>query len=276
MIQAPDGVTNPGYKLLRFTATTIISKEKKVLTFYRDSCCHLALCLWLILLTTAPNELECYITLGWNGLPVTKTLAYWARLYTMKKMKCCEYGPLTWSLLPVSLLCLYSLPVFCLSSLSLFSVSIICLSSLPLFFVCLLCLSSLSLFSVSILSLSFLSLFSVSLFCLSSLPLFFACLLSLSSLSLFSVFLLCLYYQSLFSVFLLRLYSQSLFSVSLLCLSSLSLFSVSLFCLSMFLSHLMSFTPLSLPISLYIYILFSDCISTSVCLLVSFSLSVSK
>jgi hypothetical protein len=28
-------------------------------------------------LTNGPNELECYITLGWKGLTGTKTLAYY-------------------------------------------------------------------------------------------------------------------------------------------------------------------------------------------------------
>jgi hypothetical protein len=27
-----------------------------------------------------PNKLECYITLGWKGFPVTKTPAYWAQM----------------------------------------------------------------------------------------------------------------------------------------------------------------------------------------------------
>jgi hypothetical protein len=44
-----DGVTNPRYKLLYFVKTKKICKEKKALAFYRDRCCHLALCLWLIL-----------------------------------------------------------------------------------------------------------------------------------------------------------------------------------------------------------------------------------
>jgi len=43
-----DGITNPKYKLLHFLAT-IFCKEKKALAFYRDKCCHLALCLQLIL-----------------------------------------------------------------------------------------------------------------------------------------------------------------------------------------------------------------------------------
>ncbi len=30
-----------------------------------------------------PNKLECYITLGWTGLPGTNTLAYWAHLTPM-------------------------------------------------------------------------------------------------------------------------------------------------------------------------------------------------
>jgi hypothetical protein len=41
----------------------------------------------------APNKLQCYITVGWKGLSGTNALAYWAYLYVMKKMKCCEYCP---------------------------------------------------------------------------------------------------------------------------------------------------------------------------------------
>jgi hypothetical protein len=45
-----DGVTNPEYKLLCFIQLTIFCKEKKALAFIQDRCCHLALCLQLILL----------------------------------------------------------------------------------------------------------------------------------------------------------------------------------------------------------------------------------
>ncbi len=38
------------------------------------------------------NKLDCYITLGWKDLTVANTLAYWAYLKGIKKMKCCEYG----------------------------------------------------------------------------------------------------------------------------------------------------------------------------------------
>jgi hypothetical protein len=45
-----DGITNPEYTLLRFIQLTkFFCKEKKALAFNRDRCCHLALCLWLIL-----------------------------------------------------------------------------------------------------------------------------------------------------------------------------------------------------------------------------------
>ncbi len=43
-----DGVTNPENKLC-FIQLAIFCKEKKALAFNRDSCCHLALCLRLIL-----------------------------------------------------------------------------------------------------------------------------------------------------------------------------------------------------------------------------------
>jgi hypothetical protein len=42
-----NGVTNPQYKLLHFFTITFFNKEK-ALTFNRDRCCHLALCLQLI------------------------------------------------------------------------------------------------------------------------------------------------------------------------------------------------------------------------------------
>ncbi len=33
-----------------------------------------------------PSKLMCYITLGWKSLPVTNTVAYWARLKVTKKL----------------------------------------------------------------------------------------------------------------------------------------------------------------------------------------------
>jgi hypothetical protein len=45
-----DGVTNPKYKLLcSLTAKKSFRKEKKALAFNQYRCCHLALCLQLIL-----------------------------------------------------------------------------------------------------------------------------------------------------------------------------------------------------------------------------------
>jgi hypothetical protein len=44
-----DGVTNPQYKLLHFLTLTFFYKEKKAPDLNWDRCCHLALCLWLIL-----------------------------------------------------------------------------------------------------------------------------------------------------------------------------------------------------------------------------------
>jgi hypothetical protein len=43
-------------------------------------------------LKNMPDKLECYITLGRKGLPVTNNLAFWTHLKVMKKMKYCEYG----------------------------------------------------------------------------------------------------------------------------------------------------------------------------------------
>jgi hypothetical protein len=45
-----DGIANANNKLLRFLANKFFGgKEKRALTFNRDRCCHLALCLRLIL-----------------------------------------------------------------------------------------------------------------------------------------------------------------------------------------------------------------------------------
>ncbi len=46
----PDGSTSPKYKLLCFITTKKICKEKNALAFNRDRCCHLVLCLRLILI----------------------------------------------------------------------------------------------------------------------------------------------------------------------------------------------------------------------------------
>jgi hypothetical protein len=35
--------------------------------------------------TDRPNKLECYTTLGWNGLPGTKTLAYCTHLVSYEE-----------------------------------------------------------------------------------------------------------------------------------------------------------------------------------------------
>jgi hypothetical protein len=45
----------------------------------------------ILKLKNDPNKLECFITLGWRGFPLTNTLGYWTNLWVKKKMKCCEY-----------------------------------------------------------------------------------------------------------------------------------------------------------------------------------------
>jgi hypothetical protein len=45
-----DGITNPKYKLLHFLTIIIFTKKKKEPAFNWDRFCHLALCLWMILL----------------------------------------------------------------------------------------------------------------------------------------------------------------------------------------------------------------------------------
>jgi hypothetical protein len=51
-----------------------------------------------------PNKLECYITLGWKGLLPDNTIAYWANLYIMQKIKCSEYGATTLSIMTLSIM----------------------------------------------------------------------------------------------------------------------------------------------------------------------------
>jgi hypothetical protein len=51
-----DGITNLKYKLLYFL-TPIKNSKRKALAFNRDRCCHLAICLWLILFHCLPLPL---------------------------------------------------------------------------------------------------------------------------------------------------------------------------------------------------------------------------
>ncbi len=44
-----DGVTNLKYKLLYFLIPNKKNSKRKALAFNWDRCCHLAICLWLIL-----------------------------------------------------------------------------------------------------------------------------------------------------------------------------------------------------------------------------------
>ncbi len=44
-----DGITKPKYKLLYFLTPNKNISKRKALAFNRDRCCHLAICLWLIL-----------------------------------------------------------------------------------------------------------------------------------------------------------------------------------------------------------------------------------
>ena len=49
LYQPLDGLNNPKYKLCFIQPTNFFCKEKKALAFNRDRCCHVALCLRLIL-----------------------------------------------------------------------------------------------------------------------------------------------------------------------------------------------------------------------------------
>ncbi len=51
--------------------------------------------LFSLQITNGPNKLECYNTLVWKGLTLTKNLAYWTSQQVMKKMRCCEYDSKT-------------------------------------------------------------------------------------------------------------------------------------------------------------------------------------
>jgi hypothetical protein len=53
-----DGVMNPKYKLLRFIQLTIFCKKKRAQAFNKDRCCHLALCLRLILFYCYPAQVS--------------------------------------------------------------------------------------------------------------------------------------------------------------------------------------------------------------------------
>ena len=71
-----DGITNPEYKLLHFIQLTIFCKKKRALAFNRDRCCHLALCLLLILF-------HWHLYPSWNNI-----------LCCLAK---CQVGQMTWS-----------------------------------------------------------------------------------------------------------------------------------------------------------------------------------
>ncbi len=49
LYHAPKGITNPKNKFMHFLTVNFFCKEKKAQAFNRDRCCHLALCLHLIL-----------------------------------------------------------------------------------------------------------------------------------------------------------------------------------------------------------------------------------
>jgi hypothetical protein len=52
-----DGITNHKYKLMHFlTAKYVFCNDKKTLAFNRDKCCHLLLCLQLILFHWSINN----------------------------------------------------------------------------------------------------------------------------------------------------------------------------------------------------------------------------
>jgi hypothetical protein len=64
----------------------------------------LSQCFSLLLLTSWPIKVECYIKLSMKDLLLMNTLAYWTHLYAMKKMKCCGYRLRN---------CLHNASVFC-------------------------------------------------------------------------------------------------------------------------------------------------------------------
>jgi hypothetical protein len=72
-----DGVSNPKYKLFYSLTTNFFRKEKKALALNRDGCCHLALCLQLILFHYKINVWVLITALAQNAsfLDDTKTLA---------------------------------------------------------------------------------------------------------------------------------------------------------------------------------------------------------
>ncbi len=50
-----DGITNLKYKLLYFLTSNKKISKRKALAFNRDRCCHVAICLWLILIHYSIN-----------------------------------------------------------------------------------------------------------------------------------------------------------------------------------------------------------------------------
>ena len=42
-----------------------------------------------------PDMLECYISLGWKGLPGSNTINYKVQSLVMRDMKCCEHDTFT-------------------------------------------------------------------------------------------------------------------------------------------------------------------------------------
>jgi hypothetical protein len=72
----PDGITNLKYKLLYFLTPNKKNSKRKALAFDRDRCCHLAICLWLILFHR-------YATMGIRLYSVTlKTVGQGKSTYT--------------------------------------------------------------------------------------------------------------------------------------------------------------------------------------------------
>ncbi len=74
-----DGTTNHKYKLMHFLTTKyFFCNDKKTLAFNRDRCCHLALCLQLILLTyriKTTAHVNCYGTP--KKVPIVAAMLNW-------------------------------------------------------------------------------------------------------------------------------------------------------------------------------------------------------
>jgi hypothetical protein len=92
-----DGVTDPKYKLLHFLKTEFFLQREKALAFNQDICCHLALCLRLILFHCLSSSEQILVIA--NSIPVDPLLMLvWFCTWYWKNLIMPEAGMLNKSL----------------------------------------------------------------------------------------------------------------------------------------------------------------------------------